>query len=65
MSTVAAVANSLEEYKGSPGMDTLSQSDQHSILELELAMHVAQKLNPVPEMSGKINHYLDVLKQSR
>ena len=65
MSTVAAVASSLEEFKGSPDMDALSQSDQHSLLELELAMHVAQKLNPVPEMSGKINHYLDVLKQSR
>ncbi len=65
MSAVTSVANTLENFKHSPAIEELSLSDQRHIMELELAMNVAQRMSPAPEMSGKINHYLDILNQSR
>lgn len=65
MAEVKQVIAELAEFNGSPGLESLDHDDQKSMLELELAMNIAQKLNPAGNVSQEINSYLNILKEYR
>lgn len=65
MADVKQVIAELAEFNGSPELESLDYDDQKSMLELELAMNIAQKLNPVGNVSQEINSYLNILREYR
>jgi len=65
MSEVTQVIAELATFNGSPALETLDHDDQKSMLELELAMNIAKKLNPQGNVSQEINSYMNILKEYR
>lgn len=63
MAELNTVLVALTEFNDSPMQETLNYDDQKSMRELELAMNIAQKLNPESNVSQEINSYLNILKQ--
>jgi len=65
MTEVQQVIADLTAFNASPEFDSLDHEDQKSMLELELAMSIAKKLNPENNVSQEINSYLDILNKYR
>jgi len=65
MSEVTQVIAELATFNGSAELETLDHDDQKSMLELELAMNIAKKLNPQGNVSQEINSYMNILKEYR
>ncbi len=62
--TLTIVVQELADLTASEGFSDYSVEDRRSLLELELAMNVAQKLNPDSNVSAQVNQYLSILKGS-
>lgn len=65
MEKLSEVMAEMAAFNGSEAFEALEVEDQKSMLELELAMNVAQKLNPAGNVSQKINSYLNILNGNR
>jgi len=65
MEKLNEVMAEMATFNGSEAFEALEIEDQKSMLELELAMNVAEKLNPAGNVSQKINSYLNILNGSR
>ncbi len=59
--TLTKVVQELSLITASEEFGEFSVEDRKSLLELELAMNVAQKLNPESNVSEKVNQYLNIL----
>jgi len=65
MTEVTQVIAELATFNGSGELESLDHGDQKSMLELELAMNIAKKLNPQGNVSQEINSYMNILKEYR
>jgi len=65
MTELTQVIAELATFNGSAELESLDHSDQKSMLELELAMNIAKKLNPQSNVSQEINSYMNILKEYR
>jgi len=63
-SDIKTVTAELNQYSKSTEAQTLSNDDKSSLDQLELALKIADKLNPENLSSSKINDYLSVFGRS-
>lgn len=63
-SDIKTVTAELNQYSKSTAAQTLSDDEKTSLNQLELALKIADKMNPENLSSSKINDYLSVLSRS-
>ena len=61
---IKTVIAELAQYASADEVQGLSDEDQWSLQQLDIALRVADKLGPQDNRSEQINHYLSILNQS-